>query len=152
MRGRRSKKLKESWVYAHFWPMKPIPHQSPLRGAHIFWNEGSLQIFTPYYLLTKLLMESSKALISWENRRPMWHLPTSRRVFRLISFLSTRIIIIKAVMLNSMLRTVNGKVSLSDNRIWRHSWLSNYLSDNRPSTAQVPYGGHADRPTHSYAV
>ena len=29
--------------------MKPILHQSPLRGAHyIFWNEGSLQIFTPY--------------------------------------------------------------------------------------------------------
>ena len=50
MRGRRrSKNRQEFWVYAHFWLMKSIQHQSPLRGAHyIFWNEGSLQIFTPY--------------------------------------------------------------------------------------------------------
>ena len=43
MRGRRrSKNRQESWVYAHFWLMKPILYPSPLREAHyILWSKRS---------------------------------------------------------------------------------------------------------------
>ena len=42
MRGRRSKNCQESWVYAYFWLMKPILHQSLLREAcYILWSRRS---------------------------------------------------------------------------------------------------------------